>query len=114
MRHGERSKGGPSGLPERTDDKMAKVTTAGTVEKADRPAKAAKPSKPAKPNVFARFVGYLRDVRSEMKRVVWPNRSEVINSSLVVVTTLIFFTVFITLTDLIVQRVVFLIQTIGG
>ncbi len=33
---------------------------------------------------------------------------------MVVVTTLIFFTIFITLTDLIVQRLVFLIQKIGG
>jgi preprotein translocase subunit SecE len=93
---------------------MAKATTADSVQKADKPAKAAKPSKPAKPNVFARLVGYLRDVRSEMKRVVWPNRAEVLNSSVVVVVTLIFFTVFITLTDLVVQRIVFLIQKIGG
>jgi preprotein translocase subunit SecE len=93
---------------------MAKATTADSSQKSDKPAKAAKPSKPAKPNVFARFTGYLRDVRSEMKRVVWPNRAEVINSSVVVVTTLIFFTVYITLTDLVVQRVVFLIQKIGG
>ena len=114
MRHGARSKGDPSGSPERTDDKMAKASTAGTAQKTEKPAKAAKPNKPAKPNIFARLAGYLRDVRSEMKRVVWPNRSEVINSSLVVVTTLIFFTVFITLTDLVVQRVVFLIQKIGG
>jgi preprotein translocase subunit SecE len=84
------------------------------VQKADKSAKPAKSSKPTKPNVFVRLTGYFRDVRSEMKRVVWPNRSEVINSSVVVVTTLIFFTLFITLTDLVVQRVVFLIQKIGG
>jgi preprotein translocase subunit SecE len=96
---------------------MAKATTADSAAKSDKPVKAAKPgkpSKPAKPNVFVRLTGYLRDVRSEMKRVVWPSRAEVINSSVVVVTTLIFFTVFITLTDLVVQRVVFLIQKIGG
>ena len=93
---------------------MAKATTADSVQKSDKPAKAAKSGKPAKPNIFARFTGYLRDVRSEMKRVVWPNRAEVINSSVVVVTTLIFFTLFITLTDLVVQRIVFLIQKIGG
>ena len=93
---------------------MAKATTADSVQKADKSAKTAKSGKPARPNVFARLVGYLRDVRSEMKRVVWPNRSEVINSSVVVVTTLIFFTLFITLTDLVVQRIVFLIQKIGG
>ena len=90
---------------------MAKASTAGNVQKADKTAKA---GKPAKPNVFARLVGYFGDVRSEMRRVVWPNRTEVINSSVVVVTTLIFFTLFITLTDLVVQRVVFLIQKIGS
>ena len=93
---------------------MAKATTADTAPKESKSAKVAKASKPAKPNVFKRFVGYLRDVRSEMKRVVWPTRPEVINSSMVVVTTLIFFIVFISLTDLVVQRFVFLIQEIGG
>ena len=114
VRHGVCCKGDSDGSPERMDDKMAKATTADTVQKADKPAKTAKSSKPAKPNVLARLVGYLRDVRSEMKRVVWPNRAEVINSSVVVVVTLIFFTVFITMTDLVVQRIVFMIQKIGG
>ena len=93
---------------------MAKEEITGKAQKLDKPSKAVKSSKPAKPSVFVRVMGYFRDVRSEMKRVVWPNRSEVINSSVVVVTTLIFFTLFITLTDLVVQRVVFLIQKIGG
>ena len=37
-----------------------------------------------------------------MTRVVWPNRTEVLNSSVVVITTLIFFIVFITLVDYVV------------
>jgi preprotein translocase SecE subunit len=41
-----------------------------------------------------------------MKRVVWPSRPEVINSSVVVIVTLIFFATFIALTDIVVQRVV--------
>ena len=96
---------------------MAKAPTADAASKADKPVKTAKPGKqpkPAKPNVFARLMQYFRDVRSEMKRVVWPSRPEVVNSSVVVVTTLLFFTVFILITDLIVQRLVFLIQQIGG
>ncbi|MCL4078522.1 preprotein translocase subunit SecE [Coriobacteriia bacterium Es71-Z0120] len=44
-----------------------------------------------KPNIFARIGKYFRDVRQEMKRVVWPSREEVINSSIVVVVTLLFF-----------------------
>ena len=54
----------------------------------------AQANKAARPNVFARFGKYVGDVRAEMKRVVWPNRAEVVNSSLVVIATLIFFVVF--------------------
>ena len=45
----------------------------------------------AKENVFKRFRKYLHDVRIELKKVVWPNRQEVIASTLVVVVTLVFF-----------------------
>ncbi|MBN2822575.1 MAG: preprotein translocase subunit SecE [Coriobacteriia bacterium] len=54
----------------------------------------AQASKASRPNVFARFGRYVRDVKAEMKRVVWPNRAEVLNSSVVVVMTLAFFIVF--------------------
>jgi len=96
------------------DGKTVKAVKAVSPQKDAKTAKAGKAPKPAKPNVFARLMGYFKDVRSEMKRVVWPDRAEVINSSMVVVTTLIFFIVFITLTDLVVQRFVFLIQKIGS
>jgi preprotein translocase subunit SecE len=48
----------------------------------------------AKPNVFARLSKYLHDVRTELRRVIWPSRAEVINSSVVVIITLIFFVLF--------------------
>jgi preprotein translocase subunit SecE len=48
----------------------------------------------AKPGVFARFGKYLHDVRTELRRVIWPSRAEVINSSVVVIITLIFFVLF--------------------
>jgi preprotein translocase subunit SecE len=79
---------------------MAKEVT--TAE--GKPAKTAKskPAAPAKPGVFARLGQYFRDVRSEMKRVVWPQRPEVINSSVVVIVTLLFFVVFTFLVDTVV------------
>jgi preprotein translocase subunit SecE len=52
-----------------------------------------------KPNIAMRFVQYLRDVRNEMKRVVWPGREEVLNSSLIVITTLIVFIFFVLIVD---------------
>jgi len=90
--------------------KMAKETTADT-----KPAKAqkAKPAKPSKPGVFARLGQYFRDVRSEMKRVVWPQRPEVINSSIVVVVTLLFFVAFTFVVDSIVVQALRLIQNLG-
>ncbi len=64
----------------------------------------------SKPNLFQRLGKYFSDVRAELKRVVWPTRPEVINSSVVVIITLIFFTV---LTFLLDQIVVFLINSIA-
>ena len=95
---------------------MAKAITADSAAKTDKVIKTAKPGKapaPAKPNVFARVSSYFQDVRSEMKRVVWPGRTEVINSSVVVIVTLIFFTTFIALTDAVVYQVLGLLGKIG-
>jgi preprotein translocase subunit SecE len=90
--------------------KMAKATTVDTsTAKSPKPAKA--PAAPVKPNMFARLGTYIRDVRTEMSRVVWPTRPEVLNSSVVVVTTLIFFIAFITFVDYVI--VIPVIQFIG-
>ena len=90
---------------------MAKATAA---ESNMKPAKSqkAKPAKPAKASVFARLAQYFRDVRSEMKRVVWPNRQEVLNSSVVVLVTLIFFVAFSLLVDTVVVQALGLISKI--
>ena len=53
----------------------------------------------AKPSVFGRFRKYLHDVRTELRRVVWPSRREVINSSIVVIITLVFFVLFTLVID---------------
>jgi len=90
--------------------KMAKDTTAETKPVKTQKAKAAKP---AKPSVFARLGQYFRDVRSEMKRVVWPQRPEVFNSSIVVVVTLIFFIAFTFIVDSLVVQALRLITKLG-
>ena len=68
----------------------------------DKPAKSSpKMSKAASspPNVFQRLAKYFRDVRSEMRRVVWPTREEVIQSSVVVVVALAFFICYMLIWD---------------
>ena len=82
---------------------MAKATTADEAIKTGKPGKAAAPPKPG---VFERLTTYIRDVRAEMKRVVWSTPEEVRNSSVVVIVTLIFFAAFIALTDLVVQQII--------
>jgi preprotein translocase subunit SecE len=98
---------------------MAKAATDDT-SATGKPAKTGKPGKavvaaaPAGP--LARLGQYLRDVRAEMGRVVWPTRVEVLNSSVVVITTLIFFIVFIMLVDFMVLPMIKFIAAIkiGG
>ncbi len=68
----------------------------------------------SKPNVFQRLSKYFGDVRAELKRVVWPTRPEVVNSSVVVIITLIFFTVFTFAVDQVVLFLVSSIAKIGG
>ena len=51
------------------------------------------------PNVFQRLTKYFKDVRSEVRRVVWPTREEIINSSLVVLVMLILMTGFVSIVD---------------
>ncbi len=92
---------------------MAKATTAETAsgKSIDKPkaSKPAKQGKPAKPNIFVRFTGYLKDVRTELRRTVWPQRDEVLRSSMVVVATLAFFIVFLVVVDFLVSNAMFLI-----
>ena len=54
----------------------------------------AQSGKAARPNIVARSRKYIKDVQTEMKRVVWPGRTEVVNSSVVVIMTLLFFVAF--------------------
>lgn len=61
-----------------------------------------------------RFV-FLKEVRSEMKRVTWPTKSEVIRWSVVVVAALLFFGIYVALLDnAIVTPLLVLISSLGA
>jgi preprotein translocase subunit SecE len=70
--------------------------------------------KAAKPNAWQRTVRYFNDVKAEMRRVVWPTRTEVINSSWIVVITLLVFIVLIFGFDQISAAVVRFLAQVGG
>ena len=61
--------------------------------------KKGKDGKPAKPNIFQRFIIYCKDVKSELQRVVWPTKRELVNASLIVIGAIIFFGVLIAIID---------------
>lgn len=71
-------------------------------------------TKTAKPNVGQRIVRYFNDVKAEMRRVVWPTRTEIINSSWIVVVTLLVFIVLIFGFDYISSAVVRFLAQVGG
>ena len=79
---------------------------------ASKPAKETKKaaSKPKK-----RRFGFLSDVRSELRRVTWPSKQEVLQWSGVVVVALIFFGVFVVvLDDWVVTPILFAISSLGA
>lgn len=77
---GQGSKTGPAKASSKTEKKPEK--------KSDK-----------KPGVFRRFRTYLGDVRSEMRRVVWPSADELKSYSIAIIIMLIVFGVLIWLVD---------------
>ena len=52
-----------------------------------------------KPGLFARMKKYFRDTRSEVKKVVWPSKQQIINNTGVVIACIIIVGVFIGVLD---------------
>lgn len=73
---------------------------AAVAEKKSEPKPEKKEKKPEKkPGVFHRLRDYLGDVRSEMRRVVWPSKEELKSYSVAIVAMLIVFGIVIWLVD---------------
>lgn len=53
-----------------------------------------------------RVSSFLRDVRSEMRKVVWPSRAEVQSTTLVVIVTVFIFAAYFWLVDNVIGRAV--------
>lgn len=49
---------------------------------------------------------FIEDVRVEMKKVIWPERDQLINSTVVVIVVSIIFTLFIFFADTIISKVI--------
>jgi preprotein translocase subunit SecE len=50
--------------------------------------------------VFNKLIQFLKEVRTELKRVSWPNREQVINSTAVVLVTVVVVATFLWVVDI--------------
>ena len=71
----------------------------GVVKAEKKPAKKDEKKSDKKPGPFRRLRNYLGDVRSEMRRVVWPSRDELMSYSVAIIAMLIVFGIVIWLVD---------------
>ena len=67
--------------------------------KAEKAKKDKKSDKKSKPGVFARIGKWLKDMKSELKKVQWPTRKQTVNNTLIVIACVIVVGIFIWLFD---------------
>ena len=70
-------------------------------DKADKAKKDKKSEKKSKPGVFARIGKWLKDMKSELKKVQWPTRKQTVNNTLIVIACVIVVGIFIWIFDFI-------------
>ena len=59
-----------------------------------------------KPGKMKRFVSYLKEMKSELKKVIWPGPKQVVNNTLVVIVTMVLSSAFIGVVDTIFKFIV--------
>ena len=65
------------------------------LEQTKQPAPDKKSEKKAKPGIFVRAGKWLKELKVELKKVVWPTRSQTINNTLIVIACVLVVGVFI-------------------
>jgi preprotein translocase subunit SecE len=65
---------------------------------------------PKKTNWIESTRSYLSDIRSEMKRVTWPNRDRVQSTTLVVIVSVFIFAAYFEVVDTVLQRTVLKVE----
>lgn len=65
-------------------------------------------------SIPARIGRYFREVRAELRKVIWPNRSELITYTIVVLVTVAVISLFLGLVDIAVSELLTLFGALGG
>ena len=56
--------------------------------------------------MFKKLIQFFKEIKVELKRVTWPGKKEVINSTMVVLTTILLISVFLWVVDLALQKLI--------
>ncbi|MBP8718672.1 MAG: preprotein translocase subunit SecE [Candidatus Atribacteria bacterium] len=59
--------------------------------------------------LFQKVINFIREARAELKKVTWPNRKQLISSTIVVMITIIMVAIFLGVVDLVFSRIVTII-----
>ena len=81
-----------TGAPKKSTADLARATTSASTKKQSQ-------NKQKQGNVFQRLFSYIKGVRQELSKVVWPTREELTTDTIVVFATVIFFAVAFWLID---------------
>ena len=81
------------------ENEKLEQTAKAASDKAEKAKKDKKSEKKSKPGVFARIGKWLKDMKSELKKVQWPTRKQTINNTLIVIACVVFVGVFIWIFD---------------
>ena len=92
------------------NEKLEQAAQAGS----DKGKKDKKADKKAKPSLFARVGKWLKDMKSELKKVQWPTRKQTVNNTLIVIACVVVVGIFIWLFDLVANKGIGLILSLLG
>ena len=67
-----------------------------------------------KPNIFQRWARSFKDMRGEMKKVVWPTGKQIVNNSLVAIVVIVIFSIVVWGFDQIAAQAVNALISLGG
>jgi preprotein translocase subunit SecE len=81
-------------------------------DKVDKTAK--KAEKKDKPSIFARAAKWLKEMKSELKKVQWPTRKQTINNTLIVIACVVVVGIFIWVFDFIAGNAIELLLSLLG
>jgi preprotein translocase subunit SecE len=66
----------------------------------------------SKPNLWLRITKFLREVRTELRKVAWPNRKELVNYTIIVIVAVLIVAAFIGVVDFVVSRILTVLSRI--